>query len=252
MTFFEAILLGIIQGLTEFLPISSSGHLVLFQSWLNISIEGNTFEVIVHIGTLGSILFVFWEDVYTILKNLTKRESQFQVGTLALATIPAVLVGFTLKDYFEILFDNTTSVSIALMVTGVILFISKFAKQNNSSITWKSGLLIGLAQAIAIIPGISRSGFTISAALLLGKNSREAARFSFLLAIPVITGAGLLTAMDGLNGESFPIPILLGGLLSSFIIGVFALQWLIQWLESGKYYWFGAYCMVIGLTTWIF
>ena len=239
MTFFEAILLGIIQGLTEFLPISSSGHLVLFQSWLNISIEGNTFEVIVHIGTLGSILFVFWEDVYTILKNLTKRETQFQVGTLALATIPAVLVGFTLKDYFEILFDNTTSVSIALMVTGVILFISKFAKQNNSSITWKSGLLIGLAQAIAIIPGISRSGFTISAALLLGKNSREAARFSFLLAIPVITGAGLLT-------------ILLGGLLSSFIIGVFALQWLIQWLESGKYYWFGAYCMVIGLTTWIF
>jgi len=251
MTFIEAILLGIIQGLTEFLPISSSGHLVLFQSWLGISIEGNTFEVVVHIGTLGSILYVFWEDVSTILKNLSKKETQHQVGVLILATIPAVFVGFTLKDYFDILFDSTQSVSIALMVTGIILFISKFAKQNNSTITWKSGLLIGLAQAVAIIPGISRSGFTISAALLLGKNSREAARFSFLLAIPVIAGAGLLTAMDGILGESLSISIMLGGLISSFVVGVFALKWLIQWLESGKYYWFGAYCLIMGLITWM-
>ena len=137
------------------------------------------------------------------------------------------------------------------MVTGIILFISKFARQNNSTITWKSGLLIGLAQAVAIIPGISRSGFTISAALLLGKNSREAARFSFLLAIPVIAGAGLLTAMDGILGESLSISIMLGGLISSFVVGVFALKWLIQWLESGKYYWFGAYCLIMGLITWM-
>lgn len=252
MTFIEAIILGIIQGLTEFLPISSSGHLVLFQSWLGITIEGNTFEVIVHIGTLGSILFVFWQDIHAIITGLKQKETQRQIGIIALATIPAVLVGFSLKDYFDLLFDNTKTVSIALTVTGIVLFLSKFAKQNHNQISWKSGLFIGLAQAIAIIPGISRSGFTISTALLLGINSRDAARFSFLLAIPVIAGAGLLTALDGMGGESLTVPIMLGGLLSSFIVGVFALKWLIKWLESGKYYWFGAYCLVLGITTWIF
>lgn len=251
MSFIEAILLGIIQGLTEFLPISSSGHLVLFQNWMDINIEGNSFEVVVHIGTLGSILFVFWPDISHLLKSISQKKTQKQILILALATLPAVVVGLLFKDEIRMLFDSSHAVSYALIMTGIVLLLSKFAKQKGTKLNWGTGLIVGIAQAIAIIPGISRSGFTISTALLLGTDTREAARFSFLLAIPAISGAGLLTALDHVNDQTMSITVISGGLLSSFLIGVLALKWLIHWLESGKYYWFGVYCIGIGVLSWV-
>ena len=252
MSIWESLILGIVQGLTEFLPISSSGHLVLFQSWLDISIKGNTFEIIVHMGTLGSILFVFWKDIYNIITGMAEKETQKQVSILALATLPAVAIGFTMKDYFESLVENPTSVSYALILTGFVLLSSKLARQKPDKISARTGFLIGIAQAIAIVPGISRSGFTISTALLLGKDAKEAARFSFLMAIPVIAGAGLLKALDGFGEDTLSYSVMAIGLISSFVVGVFALRWLLQWLESGKFYWFGVYCLILGIATGLF
>ena len=180
MNIIEALILGSLQGLTEFLPISSSGHLVLGQRFLDLSLPGNFFEVLVHIGTLCSILGVFRND---ILK-------------LVMGTIPAVLIGLTLKDKIGQLFEHPFAVSYSLIATGLWLIMTKWFVNKHSSINLKNGFLIGCAQAVAIIPGISRSGATIGAAMLLGISPEKAAKFSFLLAIPAISGAGLLTAID--------------------------------------------------------
>ena len=151
--------------------------------------------------------------------------------------------------FIKNLFENVTAVGLALIFTGVILYGSSFTKRQNKDHTFNTAILIGCAQAVAIIPGISRSGMTISAALFLGLSSKEAARFSFLLAIPAITGAGLLTAFD-LDG-TFPlsVPVSLAAFFSSSIIGMLALKWLLGWLEEGKFHYFGIYCFVVGLLT---
>ena len=168
---------------------------------------------------------------------------------LVIGTLPAIIVGFGFKDFFEEFFESLSSVAFALVFTGLILMSSYFIKRQDKKHSLVSAILIGCSQAIAIIPGISRSGMTISTALFLGLSAKEAARFSFLLAIPAISGAGLLTALE--IGGSFPIPlnVAIAGFISSFIIGILALKWLLGWLEQGKFYYFGIYCLVIGITT---
>ena len=246
MTYFEAIILGIVQGLTEFLPISSSGHLVLVQNFLEIDNPGNEIEVLVHIGTLASILTVFFSDIKYLVINIKKKNNQFFILLLIIATIPSIIIGLGFKDLFESFFDNLEVVKVAFILTGIILLSSKYFKLMNKSFTILSSMIIGFAQAFAITPGISRSGITISCALLFGIHPKQAARFSFLMAIPVIFGAGLLTAID-LQG-SFSISISVGfvALLSSYIVGVLALNWLIKWLTQGKFYYFGFYCLALG------
>tara|TARA_B100000809_G_scaffold261612_1_gene310856 strand:- start:47 stop:805 length:759 start_codon:yes stop_codon:yes gene_type:complete len=249
MTLIEAIILGIIQGFTEFLPISSSGHLVLGQAILGIEQPGNEFEILVHLGTLASVLVVFFDDIKSLLLSLTSKNTQLFILFILIGTLPAVAIGLGFKDLLKSLFENVSAVGGALVFTGLVLYGSSFVNRKNKDHSWISAIFIGCAQAVAIIPGISRSGMTISAALFLGLSPKEAARFSFLLAIPAIAGAGFLTAMDVSGGFQLSIPVALAGLISSFGVGVVALKWLLGWLEQGKFHYFGIYCFVVGLIT---
>ena len=253
MTLLEAIILGVIQGLTEFLPISSSGHLVLGQYVLDIKLEGNGFEIVTHLGTLVSVLCIFWKEILSLILDITDKNNRKYIFYLILGTIPAVVIGFGAKSYISELFESVQLVSIALMVTGLILFFSKKVKNNSLQIDAKKAFLIGITQAIAIVPGISRSGITICTALALGMSGKNAAKFSFLLAIPAISGAGLLLVLDPQSNITFiPLTSLIMAFMSSFIVGYICLKWLLNLLESGKFYFFGYYCFMIGLIVLVF
>lgn len=249
MTIIESIILGAIQGLTEFLPVSSSGHLVLSQKILNINQPGNAFEVLVHLGTLLSVIVVFYEDLKSILFSIKMKETQSFIIFIIIGTVPAIIIGLGFKDIFDSLFDNIKAVGFALLFTGAILVSSLKLTYSDKNLTWQKSLIIGCMQALAIIPGISRSGITICMGLFLGLSSKKAARLSFLLAIPVISGAGLLTALDVDSGFQLPFSIVVSGFISSFLIGIIALKWLLSWLEQGKFHYFGIYCFCIGLLT---
>ena len=249
MTFIEGIILGIIQGLTEFLPISSSGHLVLVQEILGLELPGNDFEILLHLGTLCSILVVFFKDIKNIFLTVSSKETQKFILMIFIGTLPALIIGLGLKDLIAELFDNLLVVGFALIFTGLTLISSFYFNRQKNEYSISKSFLIGIAQAVAIIPGISRSGMTISCALLLGLDSKQAAKFSFLLAIPVIGGAGLLMFTDIETASSINFSTLIGGLFSSFFIGVVALKWLLAWLEDGKFHYFGIYCLLIGIIT---
>lgn len=253
MTIFEAFILGIIQGLTEFLPISSSGHLVIGQELLGISVPGNAFEVIVHIGTLVSILIVFWQDIYDLLSSLNNKKTQNYIFAILVGSIPAAIVGIGLGDVISTAYENVRVVATTLLLTGVMLLSTKFIKPKQNDVTSGSGFLVGLSQALAIIPGISRSGITISTGIYLGIAPEKAAKFSFLIGVPAIAGAGLLTSIDLIGAEVFEISFLIGitGFLSSFIVGWISLKVLIGLIKTGKFYWFGFYCILIGLISWM-
>ena len=251
MDFLDALILGILQGITEFLPVSSSGHLVLGQKLLGINVPGNAFEVILHIGTLMSILVVFWPDIHSLLNDIKDYQTRTYIFTLLLGTMPAIIVGLSLKDQIALMFDNVHFVALALIVTGIILISSKWFLNQKSDLTLIKGFNIGLAQALAIIPGISRSGVTICTGLMMGLSTKEAARFSFLLAIPAIAGAGILTAMD-IDKISLGMDVMTVGLLSSFLVGWGSLKWLLNLLKKGKFHWFGVYCLLLGIiAAWI-
>lgn len=245
MHYIDTLILGILQGLTEFLPISSSGHLVLGQYFLNIYMPGNAFEVVLHIGTLMSVITVFRIEIKSIICDLSNSSNKFYLYALVCGTIPAVIVGIVLKDMISLIFDDIRFVSLALIITGIILISSRFIIIRNLKLTMLVALIIGLAQAGAIIPGISRSGMTICMGLLMGLSAPDAAKFSFLLSIPVIIGAGLLTAIN-VKAIPFGFDIMLIGVSSSFLVGWISLKWLLTILNSGKLYWFGIYCLLIG------
>jgi len=253
MNIFEAAILGIVQGLTEFLPISSSGHLVLGQELLNISVPGNAFEVVVHLGTLVSVLIVFWNDIWQLLTSLKSLTTQKYILAILIGTIPAVIIGLLFKDIITEAFENIRIVAITLMITGVILLSTKLIKTKQKDVSIGRGLLVGIAQALAIIPGISRSGMTISLCLYLGIAPEKAAKFSFLLAIPAIVGAGLLTGLDLIESSEplLPWSVLIVGFLSSLIVGWVSLKWLLGLIKLGKFHWFGVYCLFIGLLSFI-
>ena len=192
MDFLDALILGILQGITEFLPVSSSGHLVIGQKLLGINVPGNAFEVILHIGTLMSILVVFWPDIHRLLGDIKDYNTRIYIFTLLLGTTPAIIVGLLSKDQIASMFDNTHAVALALIVTGIILISSKWFLNKNSDLTLVKGFSIGLAQALAIIPGISRSGATICTGLMMGLSSEEAAYVTgetLRLNIPIIVNS---------------------------------------------------------------
>ena len=249
MNWLQALILGIVQGFTEFLPISSSGHLVLVQAILGIEQPGNEFEILVHLGTLASVVVVFLDDIKSLLLSLTSKKTQSFIIFVLVGSIPAVGIGLGFKDILKALFDNIASVSGALIFTGLILYCSSFVKQGDKEHSIITSILIGCAQAVAIIPGVSRSGMTICAALFLGLSPKEAARFSFLLAIPAISGAGFLTVLDVSGGFQLPLSVSIVALVSSFSVGVVALKWLLGYLEQGKFHYFGIYCLAVGLIT---
>ncbi|MFW5998753.1 MAG: undecaprenyl-diphosphate phosphatase [Halanaerobiaceae bacterium] len=251
MEILKSLLLGIIQGITEFLPISSSGHLVLFQRILGIT-EGNlTLNIFLHFGTLIPVLIIFWNDIKDII--LFKSEKKHLIWLIIVGSIPTGFIGIFLEGYSEILFSSVLITGFMLLITGFLLYIAEKVKNYSKQIKdFKSGnaIIVGIAQGMAIIPGISRSGSTIIAALFQKLDKKEAARFSFLLSIPAITGANILKIKELLNNQSHTgislFPLLLGTLTAA-IAGYFAIKYLLHILEAGSLIVFSYYCWILGL-----
>jgi undecaprenyl-diphosphatase len=234
----KQLLLGVIQGLTEFLPVSSSGHLVLLKHWLGFQGEGVIMEVTLHFATLLAIIIFFRKK---ILDYATKEK----VLETVVGTIPIAILGIILKDKIEFLFNNYLLVTFALSLTGLMLFISRRAKETKSELDLKMAFMIGIAQALALTPGISRSGFTVAAALLLGLTREKAFEFSFILAIPALLGAFIINIPDILGTNTGEVLSLLPGTLAAFLSGLLAL-WLFYRLITKKgLYLFSYYLWVL-------
>ncbi len=254
MSFLEALILGIIQGLTEFLPVSSSGHLELAKAFLNINVEENIiFSTLLHLATSLSTVFIFRKDILALLFGILRgRKKQLKmVFLLILSSLPIVIVGLFFKEKIEIFFnDPIILVSICLAITGILLILTTFTTStSNKKISIFSAFIIGISQAIAILPGISRSGATIATSLLLGINRQEATRFSFLMVLIPIWGASLIGIKDILES---PVPLvsslinpLIIGFGAAFFVGLLTCQWMIALVQKGKIIYFGVYCLII-------
>jgi len=244
----EYVFLGILQGVTEWLPVSSSGHLVLAQQFLGIE-ASVSFDIMLHFATLLAVLVVFkreWQAVLESLLRLDFKSGEGKLGVLlAVATIFSGFLALFVVDYAESMFKNTFAVGIALIVTGFIVASTKFFKKKGK-LDNKRAALIGLAQGMAIIPGISRSGATISASLASGLKREEAIRFSFLLSIPAIAGATIYSMKDAGVVFADPLPLAVG-MISAFIAGYASLKWLVGVIKHGQFYLFSVYCWIIGI-----
>lgn len=257
MNWIEAIILGLIQGLTEFLPVSSSGHLVIGQVLLGLNMEDSlTFTVIVHGATVLSTIVVFFSEIMSILKGGLKFEyndSTKYILKILLSMIPVLFVGLLFKDKVEALFDgNLRFIGFMLLITATLLALSSLIKRKSTKkIPYLDAFIIGIAQAFAVIPGISRSGATIATGILLGNNREEVARFSFLMVLLPIIGANLLDILkyEGSTTSGISPWILLTGFLAAFISGLIACKWMINIVKKGKLYYFAIYCAIIGLTS---
>lgn len=252
----EAFILGLIQGLTEFLPVSSSGHLELGSYFLGVQSEDNLlFSILVHGATALSTIVIFRKDILQIIIGIFKfqwnEETRF-AAMIVLSMIPVGLVGVLFESQIEALFGGKILlVGAMLMVTSLLLAFTYFNKKHEGEVTFKNAFIIGIAQAIAIFPGISRSGSTISTALLLGVNKEKAARFSFLMVLPPIMGAMLLKTKDLLEAPelvtNLPVLSLAVGFLAAFVSGLLACQWMISIVKKGKLIYFAIYCGVVGV-----
>ena len=255
MDVLNAIILGIIQGLTEFLPVSSSGHLEIFKVILGdnkLPNESLLMTVILHFATACSTIVVFKDDIKDLILGLfsfEKNDSFWFSVKIILSMVPAVFVGFFFESEIESLFNgNLTIVGAMLILTGALLFLADKAKPSEKKINLSSSLLVGIAQAIAIIPGISRSGATISTAVILGIDKENAAKFSFLMVVPLIIGKvikDITSAETIVNNESvFPLII---GFVFAFITGMIACKWMIKLVKNSKLKYFSIYCFLIGI-----
>jgi len=253
MNSWEAALLGILQGATEFLPVSSSGHLVIGQAVLGLELPGVAFEVAVHVATLLSVVVVYRDRLLGLALGAAKREGAAwrYIGLLALATVPAAVVGVALRSVIEGLFESTWITGVAFLVTGALLWSVRSAQRRDG---WKTAPgakeagLIGLAQAFALVPGISRSGTTVVVALWLGLEAREAAAFSFLMSIPAIAGAAVLQAPEMLAGST-PVsgtPLVIGAGLAA-VVGVVAIRTFVAVLANESFHRFAYYMWGLGI-----
>jgi len=250
MSYFEAIILGIIQGLTEFLPISSSGHLVLSEHLLHAKIPGVVFELILHIGTLLSVLVYFYKRIVQLLLSIfdkSKPNDRLMLLYLIIGTIPAVIVGLFLENIIDRAFGSPMMTSVMLVVTGCFLLATTFVRKGETEIKSPNAFLIGVAQAMAIFPGISRSGATISMGLFAGVKPMVAAEFSFLLSIPVIIGATVFKSKDIISVNTEFIGQYLAGAVTSFVFGLLAVYFLLRMIKKGRFKYFGIYCLALGL-----
>lgn len=264
MSLWEAIILGIVQGLTEFLPVSSSGHLELGKALFGLKDVDLTFSILVHGATACSTIVVFRKDIASLISGAfttsgaERKTANAYILWLTISTLPAILVAFTMRDFLEMAFlEHPRRVGWSLCLTAVILYTSeRIAGSGSSNLNWGCALSIGLAQALAIIPGISRSGSTIGAALALGISREEAARFSFLMALPVIFGATALELKDVLEtgwGEQAFNPIAYSaGTLAAFISGWAACQWMIRFVKRTNLNVFAFYCLLLGILAILF
>ena len=261
MSIIESIILGIIQGLTEFLPVSSSGHLELGKAFLKVNLEDDLlFSIIVHCATTLSTIVVFKEDIWLIIKDLIKfqwNESTQFAAKIALSMIPVGVIGLLFKDTIEGFFQGDIKlVGFMLCLTGILLLLTHFIRQQaGGEVTFWRALVIGIAQAVAIMPGISRSGSTIATALLIGTDRSKAARFSFLMVIPPIMGATLLEMKDYVEQGTkadMSFAVLSVGFVAAFVTGLFACKLMLDLVRKGKLLYFAIYCFIIGLSAVLF
>ena len=252
MTTLEAFILGMIQGLTEFLPVSSSGHLVIFQHLFGIQ-EAITFDVIVHLGTLVAVFIAFWEDIMAIIRKPFSRITYL----ILIGIIPAGLAGYLLAPMVEKAFESLLVVGLGLIFTGLVLKYSEHMANQYRGLkqikgtSYKDAFLIGCIQALAIIPGISRSGSTIAAGLLAGLDREFAARFSFLLSIPVIMGAGVFELKDAFGSASFgaELTTYIIGFITSAAFGYLAIKVVVNLVKEGRLSIFSYYCWAVAALT---
>jgi undecaprenyl-diphosphatase len=253
MNLIEIIILAIVQGITEWLPISSSGHLAILQQlWgLNVPVF---FDVTLHIGTLISVLVFFQRDITKILKAVARLDFKTEEGKLAalifVGSIPTAVIGFLFKERFESFFSNLLAVGVAFIVTGCILYASKLSRDRNKSINYFDALLIGTAQGIALIPGVSRSGITISTGLLRSVKKEKAFQYSFLLYIPAVIGAAIgtsVTEWKSLAATEINVLSIVFGLVITAIVGYVFLKLLFKVVVKEKFHVFAYYCWTLGL-----
>jgi undecaprenyl-diphosphatase len=276
MTLFQAFILGMVQGLTEFLPISSSGHLVITQRLLGLQHADLAFDVSVHVGTLGAVVIFFRRDIAAILMALLHYRPHWRpeaikalltpggpdkeirlAALIALGSIPTAFIGLVLKRYEATLFASPLIAGLMLLVTGAVLYLTRrpqeSARKNPesarplSAISVRDSLLVGIVQGLAVMPGISRSGTTIAAGLFAGIEPQAAARFSFLLSIPAVAGAALLVLIEAIAQGQVDIATSLMGGLTALIVGYAALAILVYLINKGKLYTFAPYCCVAGI-----
>ena len=271
MEIYQGILLGILQGVTEFLPVSSSGHLVLGQHFFNLTEPMLGFDISVHIGTLAAIVIVFFKDIKEIgisIFNASSSKSDRKFFLLIITgCVPTAVLGFIIKIWEHAVFSSVLLVGSMLIVTGTFLWLTRNKQnlkekqninknldknQEMSNFSYKSAFFIGVCQGIAVIPGISRSGATISAGLFLGLDRKMAAKFSFLLSIPAIIGAELLQLTGGLGQPLMITKATIFGTLASFITGYIALILLLKIVNKGKLYLFAPYCWIAGISVIVY
>lgn len=266
MNWIEALILGIIQGLTEYLPVSSSGHLQIGQHLLGVNeVGGLTFDIVVHVATVLSTLVILWKEVIWIFKGLFKwngqlnNEQKYALNIL-ISMIPIGIVGLFFKDYVDAFFEGSlTIVGICLLVTSFLLALTHFYRpQEREEISPLHAFIIGMAQACAVLPGLSRSGSTIATGLLMGNSRKSLAQFSFLMVIPPILGEAILDFKHIVapsaeyiaeHGEAAQIPIvaLVVGFVAAFISGCFACKWMIAFVKKCKLIYFSIYCAIVGV-----
>lgn len=259
MTWFEALILGLIQGLTEYLPVSSSGHLAIGSALFGIEGEENlAFTIIVHVATVLSTLVILWKEIEWIFKGLFKFQMNDEtryVINIIVSMIPIGIVGVFFKDKVEAIFGSgLLVVGFCLLVTALLLSFSYYYKpRQKEKISLKDAFIIGLSQACAVIPGLSRSGTTIATGLLLGNSKEKLAQFSFLMVIPPILGEALLDALKMMKGEDIagdiPAISLIVGFLAAFVSGCVACKWMINIVKKGKLIYFAIYCAIAGAVT---
>ena len=270
MSWFQALILGLVQGLTEYLPVSSSGHLTIGQFLFGIDGEGAMdFEIMVHVATVLSTCVILWKEIVWLFKDLFKwqwNDGTKYIVNILVSMIPVGIVGLCFNDQIQAVFNYDRVgaqfgnpillVGICLLVTALLLTFSYFSKpRQKENISPLHAFIIGIAQAVAALPGLSRSGSTIATGLLLGNKKEKLAQFSFLMVIPPILGQALLDAKDMLfpdaeavvQAASTPTAVLIVGFIAAFVSGCFACKWMINLVKKGKLIWFGVYCAIIGI-----
>jgi len=250
----QAIILGVVQGLTEFLPVSSSGHLQLANEILGTDLnpESNlTFSLTLHAATVLSTIVILWAEIWKLLKGIFSRTftaEQAYVLKIVISMIPVGIVGIFFKDYIEAAFSSIAVVGVMLLVTAALLTFAYYAKpRQKESLSYRDAFIIGLAQAVAVLPGLSRSGSTIATGLLLGNKKESVAQFSFLMVLPPILGNALLDCLKGDFGGGVETLPLVAGFVTAFITGCIACKWMIDIVKRGKLIWFAIYCAIAGV-----
>ena len=258
MSYLEAFVLGLVQGLTEFLPVSSSGHLVLTQALLGVTVQGVLFEIMVHVGTLFSVVVYFRRRLWALTQSLwspAMKDDRQMIVLLALATVPAVIAAVTLGDQLKAVYDMPHITALLLVVTAFLLLLPKLLKlRGNRDVGFVSAIVMGIGQALAILPGISRAGSTITAGLLAKVNPAKAAEFSFLMSIPAIAGGAVFefrTLLEAGSDAERLGPLLVAAVIA-FLSGLAAIYTVLAAIRKGRFAWFSLYLVVAGISGYFY